>query len=106
MTSDGNWNRIDRRLFKERKYRGTGLGSCMHLDESGLTRASCLGDREGDKIGNTGQGAASVPHPAPTCHFEAGDSAVNTRTALFSWGSCGVGDRALDNVTAGIRAMK
>lgn len=78
----------------------------MDLDESELTRASCLGDREGDKIGNTGQGAASVTHPAPTCHFEAGDSAVNTLTALLSWGLCGVGDRVLGNVTAGIRAMR
>lgn len=42
-----------------------------------------------DETGEAGQGAASVTHPAPTGYLallDAGDSAVDTLTSLFSWG--------------------
>lgn len=43
-----------------------------------------------DETGEAGQGAASVTHPAPTrclALLDVGDSAVDTLTSLFSWGS-------------------
>lgn len=58
-----------------------------------MTWASCVGHREGmpDETGaGAGQGAASLSHLVPTgclALLDVEDSAVDTLTSLFSWGS-------------------